>query len=238
MGETNLLANNKLYKDVNNRVNLLVNVKEGEHYLYPPKYIDDMIEKFSKIIKSDEKLKDKVIIYFVGGHREGKSSLARQLRSSLSNSYLLSLSRPIKLIIDKMFPKEFIQAKPPEMRRLYQSFGEAKRAVTLNYFLNIYLSTLKGESSEIRYVITDDVYHINERILMHLFDKVVSVKFEPRDLSMYYAHNPNPNYDTARESVKQLKYLLEEYDYDIEVPKDLRDSKDVSDKILEMIQKF
>ena len=238
MGETNLSVDNKVYKNVNNRVNLLVNVKEGEHYLYPPKYIDDMIEKFSKIIKSDEKLKDKVIIYFVGGHREGKSSLARYLRSSLSNSYLLSLSRPIKLIIDKLFPKEFVQAKPPELRRLYQSFGEAKRAVTLNYFLNIYLSTLKGESSDIRYVITDDVYHINERILMHLFDRVISVKFEPRDLSMYYNYNPNPNYDTSRESVKQLRYLLEEYDYDIEVPKDSRDSREVADKILEMIQKF
>jgi hypothetical protein len=237
MGELTLL-DNKVYKDVNNKVNLLVNVKEGGHYLYPPKYIDDMIEKFSKIIKSDEKLKDKVIIYFVGGHKEGKSSLARYLRSLLPNSYLLSLSRPIKLIIDKLFPREFIKAKPPEMRSLYQSFGEAKRAVTLNYFLNIYLSTLKGESSEIRYVITDDVYHINERILMHLFDKVISVKFEPRDLSMYYDHNPNPNYDTARESVKQLKYLLEESDYDIEVPRNFRDSREIADKVLEMLKRF
>jgi len=238
MGKVPLLNDSKIYKNVNNRVNLLVNVREGEHYIYPPKYIDDMIEKFSKIIKSDEKLKDKVIIYFVGGHREGKSSLARYLRSSLSNSYLLSLSRPIKLIIDKLFPKEFVQAKPPELRRLYQSFGEAKRAVTLNYFLNIYLSTLKGESSDIRYVITDDVYHINERILMHLFDKVVSVKFEPRELSMYYDHNPNPNYDTSKESVKQLKYLLEEYDYDVEVSKDSRDSREIADKISEILKRF
>ena len=238
MGKVPLLNDSKIYKNVNNRVNLLVNVREGEHYIYPPKYIDDMIEKFSKIIKSDEKLKDKVIIYFVGGHREGKSSLARYLRSSLSNSYLLSLSRPIKLIIDKLFPKEFVQAKPPELRRLYQSFGEAKRAVTLNYFLNIYLSTLKGESSDIRYVITDDVYHINERILMHLFDKVVSVKFEPRELSVYYDHNPNPNYDTSKESVKQLKYLLEEYDYDVEVSKDSRDSREIADKISEILKRF
>jgi hypothetical protein len=237
MPKVDISSINRVYKNVNNR-NLLVNIKEGERYLYPPKYIDDMIEKFSRMIRSDEKLRDKVIIYFVGGHREGKSSLARHLRALLPNSYLLSLSRPIKLVIDRLFPKEFLQSKPPEMRRLYQSFGEAKRAVTLNYFLNIYLATLKGESSNIRYVITDDVYHINERILMHLFDKVISVKFEPKDLSLYYDHNPNPNYDTSRESVKQLRYLLEENDYDIEVPKDYRDSREVANKILEMVQRF
>jgi uncharacterized protein (UPF0147 family) len=55
---------------------------------------------------------------------------------------------------------------------------------------------------------------------------------------MYYDHNPNPNYDTARESVKQLKYLLEESDYDIEVPRNFRDSREIADKVLEMLKRF
>ena len=230
----------KVYKTLPTGKELLVNVKEGEKFLYPPSYVDAMIEKFSHIINSEEKLKNKTVIYMVGEHRRGKSVLAKKLRGRIQNSYILSLARPMKLVLESLFPKEFLVAKSPEVRRLYQSFGEAKRAVTLNYFLTVFVNTLKGDSDTYKYVIVDDVYHINERILMHLFPNTISVKFDVSDFSKYTMNASDPSYDTSRVSVKELLYLLQESDYDLKVSPTTKENfrevmEDTMEKIVDIL---
>ncbi|MBO3757535.1 MAG: hypothetical protein JTT14_00245 [Candidatus Brockarchaeota archaeon] len=211
-------------REVNGR-NLVVSYKDEKgNYKYSPEYIDKFINKYTKLLNSHEKFKDITAIYIVGAHKSGKSHLARYLKSKLPDSYLLSFARPMKLELYRLFGKEFIENKSPEARLLLQAYGEAKRAQTDgNYFVKVFYNVLAQEKFNIKYVLVDDVYHLNERLFLNLFPKKLEILFKS-----------NPSFspeELKRVSLKELSILMETSNPDV-----ILTPQSTYDDILEKIQ--
>lgn len=199
-----------LERDINGK-KLVVSYKDTKgNYMYSPEYIDSFINRYTKLLSSQEKFKDMAVIYIVGTHKSGKTHLARYLKSKLPNSYLLSFARPMKLELYRLFGKEFIDNKSPEARLLLQAYGEAKRAQTDgNYFIKVFYNVLEKEKLNIKYVLVDDVYHLNERLFLNLFPKKVEILVKSNTFF--------PQEDLKRVSVKELSILIQTSNTDITV---------------------
>ena len=197
-----------LEREVNGK-KLVVSYKDDNgNYVYSQEYIDNFIKTYTQLLNSQEKFKNMGIIYIVGNHKSGKTNLARHLKSELPHSYLLSFARPMKLALYRLFGKKFIESKSPEARLLLQAYGEAKRAQTNgNYFIKVFYNVLEKEKLNIKYVIVDDVYHLNERLFLNLF---------PNKVEILLKNNTSFSQEELnRVSVKELSILLKTSDPDI-----------------------
>ena len=109
------------------------------------------------------------VIGITGRNRVGKTTLARLIRDEAEKNKKISVKIvPFaeilkKRIVEAGFPREFLDKKSYEARRLMQAYGDAARALNPRVFIDVWVQDVERLRSEgTTLVIADDMYHVLE----------------------------------------------------------------------------